>query len=350
MSKWTKFFKDQTLNYYYGFKYLAYCESLNHKIIKTLRLNETFIPNGFYLLDLYPTRGTMSLSLNQMLLPIRHVLMDNHRKYQELLLSLKEAYCRGDSMIVSRKDPFSWESYLELIDDEQVISPKMEKESKLINKSLLVHANLTNDAGYGLLVQWLGCCARRNWLQKYGNVRMLVWVTASTASHLLTEIGSSKRRRNALNMEAFTNSYLVAISESSRKVIGENILSKHAPLVFNDKLVCCSVSHDSDLALIDIQPYHNIVSAEQESSQIVDLDVWEYVAKQLFIQPRLTMEYNVPMLAAGAGDFILPRLSARIRSKSTVDLTPNDMLEIVKLFSLWPFKPDIKLEFVEEEF
>ena len=67
-----------------------------------------------------------------------------------------------------------------------------------------------------MLAQWIKCCGHRNWLMKYGKVRMVIFAPSVSAMKFLGEPGFKKRRRTGLKRDLYTDSRLIGVVNSEK--------------------------------------------------------------------------------------------------------------------------------------
>lgn len=169
------------IQHYYGFRYLLN-KAVHEKIFSKLKLKDTYSDvNKLKVLDLYPGPAQHSVVLNNYLKPSQHVLMDARPDFVKHIRALS-LESNGNLQLYNR-DPYDWQSYTNMIEKEKLFVPTKQPQDA-IHKEFLVMANLTGMIGEGLFMQWLACIGNKNWLQRFGRVKMLVWVQESTALKL----------------------------------------------------------------------------------------------------------------------------------------------------------------------
>ncbi|AMD18550.1 HBL352Cp [Eremothecium sinecaudum] len=274
--------------------------------------------------ELYPAVGMSSLAFHEVYKPKLQVLMEPKLSFGKLIKSHLELI---SSIKLYPKHPYLWESFISLIEDKTIVVEKQSRDH--IHDSFLIMGNLTDKSGEQLYMQYLQCVGNRNWLQRFGLVRMLFWVRHKTAIKILAPLHSGKRSRCSLMTEAFTNTKLVATTDQNIKEYDERVLKEHDPVIFSDQ--------KDDYALVEICPKeHNI-----------DLDNWDYCIQRLMIMRSTPLRDTLEILGHGASEYLRPRLKDTLLSLRPMDLTVEDFSTIAREFANWPFKPTSLIDFYE---
>lgn len=298
-------------------------------IVNKLDLKSQYRSKNLQILDIYAGPSLQSLIVNEELCPKTQVLMDDRKKFVELY---QDVYRNHPSIVPYNQNPYKWESFLELTDKDQLITPEFQKRDHIHDK-FLITANLTNKKGEQLFVQYLQCVANQNWLQRFGLVKMLVWIPQTTARKLFSPFSTKDRNRITLLSEAVTDTRLIATSDLSEKFFPKECLEKFKPIKLEGE-----AGLTENLSLVEINPKdHNL-----------DLDSWDYVVQKLMILKSKPVRESLEILGHGAHDWFLPRLSPRILDMKPQAMTYLDINEIGKEFALWPFKPPLLIEFYED--
>lgn len=335
-------FSSLSGQYFYGFNFIANHPELHLKIIDKMGLRDSY-SDGLQILDVYATQPAWTNTLNATLNPEKHVLMDKNKRYlniqREYLELLPEE--RRSKMQIFETDPYTWANYNHLIEELKVIEPYKNTDLTRLNPKFLVNANLANSQfGEGFLIQWFSCIYQRNWLQKYGNVRMLVWCNTDTALKLIAQPGSGKRGRCSLLSESFSNTSLAALTEKPARTKAElEILRHHDPVMIPQSCVAGVPSGLDSLALLDIKPTGDTRLVDEEDL----MESWEYVIRQLMIVKNAPLAEGIKTLGAGADTYFEKELSPDIWNTQISHLHSSDFFEITQAFKYWPFKPDLRL-------
>lgn len=320
------------IKHYYGSKYLLN-PSIHEQILRKLDIEKTFKkPCDIKVLDLYPGPGQHSAIFYNKYNPKHYGLMETR---PDFIGALHDNFDRSPLQLFV-KDPYEWTSYTDLIDKEQLFLPEYQPRDKL-NDRFLVMANLTNSSQEGLLMQWFNCIGNRNWLQRFGLVKMLLWVPTSAAAKLLAVPSMQLRSKCSVVREAFTDTKLVALSDASdEKHFDKHVWKESAPLIFNNEDTY--PLRGPGIALLEVNPKnHNI-----------DLDNWDYITKHLLILKKTPLKDAVESLGHGGKEYFSQKIEdPQLLKKCPVELTNDEFIFLADLFNLWPFKPDVYVDFID---
>ncbi|ODQ82840.1 hypothetical protein BABINDRAFT_159337 [Babjeviella inositovora NRRL Y-12698] len=297
------------------------------KILQKVALRDTY-GSDLAILDIFPNNGLFSGLVNEHLKPHQHVVMGSEADFHgDFYAKINAAMHTNLQKAV--KDPRHWESYSEMI-AEGYLTPRKAARTNL-HPAFLISANITNPKyAEKTLMRWLGCIGNRNWLQKYGRARMLVWTNAATASKLLAPAGSPKRGRLAIFGEQFTDTTLVATTApKSSETWSAADLARYDPILLEPETDYKVHSMTQEISLLDIKPCNHAL----------DLDSFEYVVKQLMMLRNVRLETALMVLGAGSKEYFSEQLSGVLQRKPR-ELTADEWVLVSKTFSMWPFKPE----------
>ena len=250
---------------YYGFRYLL-DPDWHQKVFEKLGLSSN--PN-MKVLDLYPGPGIHSAVLYNKVQPQQYTMMECRRDF---LSNLRNIYTDGPMELV-KKDPYKWESYTELIDQEKLFVPK-KADYNVVNKDFYI-----------------------------------------------------------------TDTKLVALSqEEDMKSFNSVCLDKSNPLVIPDGTDYGG--KDFPIALVEFTP----------KKHDIDLDNWEFVTKHLMVLYKTPLIDAIDCLGHGARDYFSANIDKdhiHLLKKCPQDFTNNDFVYLTNLFHLWPFKPDVYMDFLD---
>ncbi|SCU93847.1 LADA_0G05160g1_1 [Lachancea dasiensis] len=325
--------------HYYGYRYMLN-PAVHNKIFDKLQLHKTYLnPGRLKVLDLYPGPAQHSVIFNNRLKPAQHVLMDarpDFVKHIGALISDEEV--NSSTIELYEGDPYDWDSYTSMIDEHKVLTPSI-KGLEAIHDEFLVMANLSGMIGEGLFMQWLACIGNRNWIQRFGRVKLLVWVQESTAVKLLAKPGDQLRSKCSVVTDAFTNTKLIATMEGRSprdSKFNSDLLAKHEPIFFSAKDVW--MPSGKPISLIEVNP----------NNHHVDLDNFDYVTKHLLILKSTPLSSALDSLGHGGKEYFRSVIrDEKLLQKCPKDLTVEEFMYCTKLFDLWPFKPDIYMDFID---
>ncbi|SEI34289.1 YALIA101S04e15258g1_1 [Yarrowia lipolytica] len=132
------------------------------------------------IVDAYAGYGWFSTALYNSLQPKKLFLMDPSNYSKEPLSHLQAQ--DPEVITYSNYDPFQWRSYYPVYES---ISKTYNKPDRTeVSRDFLFVANLAYTRGESLLYQYLLCILHQNWLQRYGRVRMLIWISSASAEKL----------------------------------------------------------------------------------------------------------------------------------------------------------------------
>lgn len=139
------------------------------------------------IVDAYAGYGWFSTALYNSLRPKKIWMMDQNMYACEPLNNLQAQ--DPEVLKFLENDPFQWRSYYPIYES---ISKKYNKPDRTeVSRDFLFVSNLAYIRGPPLLYQYLLCILHQNWLQRYGRVRMLFWMSAEAAEKLT--IGTRKK-------------------------------------------------------------------------------------------------------------------------------------------------------------
>lgn len=335
------------VKYTYQFKNLKDVEYY-YAIFDKMRLKETYsTPENLKVVNLYPGSGVLPVALQDYLNPSKQYLMDkfpqNVKHFQKTLIPALQKYSNKPVMELAQKDPFAWESYPELFHEGGIDIESQSRDH--LHTNFLITCNYTNRVGEQLCVQHMNCAGNKNWLQKYGRVRLLAVVNPVTAAKFLLIL--KFKVRMGIQAEAYTDVKLVGLSEmalkqkfSSHPCFTDEFLSENDHVMIPDSMV--HPSNDKEgIAILDFQP--------KNVPEDVDLDYFDYITKTL-LTVNMPLEKCIDMLGFGALDYFSQQPEFNlILGKRTKELLAEEYFTLSKLFAFWPFKPTILLGFDTDE-
>lgn len=283
-------------------------------------------------LDVYSTNGLFSSGIYNSILPEQYIMMENRHEFRDFLLEYKESQAEPNNLQLRDLDPYSWKSFIEITDNTKLLQPGFQSRDH-VHTEFLLAGSCTNE---GLLMQWLACLGNQNWIQRFGNVKMLLWVPNSSAIKIMATPGANSRAKCSLTRETFSNTKIIAVpDDKDLKKYNKDSLSK-------DETILMDPSEFSNkalpLTLLEIDPLdHNL-----------DTYSWEYVVKHLMSASRKPLHDSVNFLGPAAYDFFVAHLPVEYWSKTARELTSEEVKEIVRVFELWPFKPTALVGGIDE--
>ncbi len=182
--------------------------------------------------------------------------------------------------------------------------------------------------GEQLAMQWLACVVNQNWIQSFGNVKMLLWVNESTARKLMAPINDNQRTRCSYLIDAFTNSRRLTVHTDSSSADTEpydhDIITQ-----INSKDLLHAKKTKENIALLEIDP-------KQNNS---DVQIMDYVTKRIFVLVNSPLKDAFGTLGFGAKEYMSSKVPDLLE-KSPRNLTVEDFDRIFEAYRKWPFKPE----------
>ncbi|KAI5951355.1 MTF1 [Candida jiufengensis] len=312
-------------------------------IINKLNLRDDYNSKKLNIIDVNPGFGLFSSMLNYELKPKNHILLDKHeenyKKWSKKIEHLQTVNQNQENFKILKHDPFIWDTYDKIFQNGIIEELKPQPYDKL-NDELLIVANWTGKGDESIIAQWIGCCGNRNWLMKYGKVRMLLMIPSTTAMKFLSEPGYKKRNRTSLKRDLYTHSKLIAIGDDS-DILGKGydprVLVRDQPIVLKKN----AFLRNSEVAIIEVFP------GEYQTDCISNI---EHLLSAMFVSST-KLKDHLPKLAPGA-EYLVSLLSDDILEKRASEFTKQDILEFSNAYGQWPFKPSIEETFdiSEEDF
>lgn len=303
--------------------------SVYETIFQKLQLQKVYKDcNDLKVLDIYAGPGQQSLIFNEKFRPKQQLLMDNRPKFTNFW----ETHLKGSHLQLSTQDPYSWESYLMLMDYQKIFVPETQDRGHIHNK-FFVMANVTDKKYEGLIMQWYNCIGQKNWVHRYGRVQMLVWMPTATAVKLLAPPKSSARSKASLVAETFTESKLIAITDDTAATkMDKLILQQHDPIMIKHADTVPNKRPQIPMSLLLITP-RNVT---------FNKDNWDYITKQLMIQRKTPFEDAAEALGPGGREYFTQVLQDKnFMSRNAASFSAEEFILLTDIFTNWPFKPDI---------
>lgn len=335
----------------YGFKSVVRalaCQS----ILDKLNLKEKYADLNKHLtiVDIFSGHGLFSSMINYELKPFKHIIIEHMKGYADIWKSriqeLEKKTGNTENFILYPSDGYNWKSYDDLIKRDKVIEPSF-KDRNNVHDELLIVGNLSSGKfGESLLAQWIMCSVYQNWLQKYGRVRMVCIVPENTAQKFLAGAYHPKRNKSAIKRELFTDTKLIAISESSIPQIAPdgndydpNTLIKDQPIVLSRNTL---LPAGGPLAVIEIVP---------KADTGMNIDTVEYILQIFMYKATGKVRDALAQLAPGAETDLGPLLPETLLEKSPRELQTEEFKHIFEVFDKWPFKPPFydTIDILQEE-
>ncbi|KAK9446793.1 S-adenosyl-L-methionine-dependent methyltransferase [Limtongia smithiae] len=306
----------------------------SEEIVQSLELDTVYKPGEFEIVDIYPGTGVWSRALNLATRPKTHIMLERGDGY----FSWIKNYNADLACTPIQVDGYKWQVYTSLLKYKGITPTKLPFDR--INPSLLITGQLTSPQGAQLLTQFINCVANRNWLQRFGLVRMLFWVREDEVGRVIAD----PRDRKNMNRASMVASMFTDITpracaygmEAGERVTIPDMykLRVAEPL----EIPHTDVYTKAGLVLLDIQP----TPQQPWESKISSLTV-DYVLRNLFVLPKATLREGLNNLGAGAQEFFEADVG-ELYDTPVLELREQDFVRVFETFEKWPFKPEFLLE------
>lgn len=319
----------------YGFRNLVSVD-ICQTIIERLDLQSKY--NQVDVVDVHPGVGLFSTILNAALKPRNHIIVEHNREYLDAWkkrLALVQPLGNKENFRLIEKDGRSWLTFSNMF-NEKVLEPEVQLRDR-VHSELLVVANLTPPFGEPLFAQWIMCSVYRNWIQRYGRVRMVCFVPETTAVRFLSGPNYRKRNKSAIKRSIFTDSKLIAITEPVRAtqhepvMVGEgydpNRLFQDQPFVIPRRAV---MPVAGTMAVVEVVP---------KDFEQLDVSLLEFMLEGLMFRLNAALEEAFPTISPGVEDDLLPKVPEALRKRTVRSLTNDEFLLLLEIFDKWAFKP-----------
>jgi transcription factor 1 len=229
-------------------------------------------------------------------------------------------------------DPYQWQSYLDITEKEKIVEPGYESRDHIHSKLLFTGSCHVE----GLVMQWMACMGNQNWIQRFGNVRMLLWIPQASALKIMAPVSVRERSKCSIVREAFSDARIVALPNSSKlSSFKEEIIQES--IIFDEK----DFSNPAyPMALVEFNP---------KDTNIDDMYTWDFVTKNMMILKTRPVSESIKNLGPGAEIYFKEKLNEKLWKQRVNSLTATDFHTITKVFDLWPFKPDTMIDFLSDE-
>lgn len=343
-------FMKQLPRFLYGSKLIVRSRECQ-EVIDRLDLRKKYPDSqNLDIIDVFTGYGLLSSMINYELKPRKHVVIEagkaNIEEWTKRINHLKETTNNKENFILYPHDGFNWATYNRLIDQDKIVTPRTVDRSK-IHDELLIIGNLTSSSfGESLLAQWIMCSVYRNWLQKYGRVRMICVIPEGTAHKFLSGRGFPKRNRSAIKRQMFTDTKLIAITQILEVSSSPEGFKYDPNTLFNDQPYCISSK-----AILPPGTTLSVIEIEPKDLGLFDVDLLEYVLQILMYKATGRVIDSLAQIAPGAEVELAPKLSPELLEKCPRDLTTDEFMSIFEVVDNWAFKPSIadRIDIVQED-
>ncbi|CAK9440338.1 uncharacterized protein LODBEIA_P44380 [Lodderomyces beijingensis] len=319
----------------YGKKHLSNPTECQ-RIIDKLDLRTKYNCSKLDIIDVNSGAGLFSVMLNYELKPRNHILIEHnphfHAHLAQKLEMAREISNNAENFQLLNWNPFRWSTYSSLFEEKILPWPSEQPQDK-IHDELLIVANWTGPRDESLIAQWISCCGARNWLMKYGKIRMVLFGPPASIRKFMSDPGFRRRNRTALKRELFTESKLIAIEPGENeagKDYDPRVLVRDQPLVLA-KDACVK---DRELTVLEV------VRGQYTTEDIANI---EHLLSPIFLN-TVPLKHKLHKLAPGA-EYLARFLPESLLEKNSKWLTKEDVVSIAEAYEKWPFKPTIEETF-----
>lgn len=315
-------------------------------IIDRLNLQSSYAPGKTDVIEVFSANPLLGSMINQEIKPRRHYLVEHARNllkgWKQMVDSLNKTTGNQEHYQVYNGDAYQWPTYTNLL--EQEIKPQTQDRTQP-HSELLLLANLSlTTFGELLWAQWIQCGIYRNWLHRYGRVRMLLLVPELLAQKFTSYPSSLRRNRTTVKFEMYATLKLHAITGNPKTMTSflypaegydpRRILADQ-PIILEPEDVSLPKSLFAVVEMIprDVDPY-------------ADHELYSHILQQFFSSRDQKLVDILPRVAPGAEDLAgelgeLAYLTAR-------DLSMEQWQRVFTVFEEWAFKPS-DLDFLDLE-
>ncbi|RCK67031.1 Mitochondrial transcription factor 1 [Candida viswanathii] len=319
---------------FYTYKCASFMDSLVvQQVLDKLDLRSKYQPGKVDIIDCAPGYGLFSFMLNQELKPRNHILIEDKRRIVKSLTDvidgLESRGCNTNMKLVT-DTAYSWDVYNKIIDEDKLIQPTKQPYDK-VHDELLVVANWSDETNESIIAQWIKCCGDRNWLMRYGKVRMILFTPLVTTQKFVALPGFLRRKRTGMKVSMFTDTKVMAITEprtERHRDFDPRVMVRDQPVLLPKD---CG-GPNRDFAIIEMMP-------GKYTNDVID-DIEPYLL-YLFWNQKQQLRERLSTMAPGAS-YLLKLLPDSILDKYPPDLVGEDLIELNKAYLKWPFRPSFE--------
>lgn len=295
---------------------------------------------GKTILEMNPGPGLMAERILSIVKPARYIAIEFRKQYIDILKTLEGTTQDGEPIDVriNQMDGFEWETFSKLEQDNTLDGALLQHGRHETNPNLVFIATAKTQQMDQLVNQWIDTVGTTSWLQKFGRVRMFLFVTRSIRQRLLAQPGSSLRTKGTFVREGTCD---------VREILHNPYIEENVPSINKtqwkqdfldtaqspDTLLCRPDRFHTPaaLSLLEIIPY-------EKSKITAPWETFEFIAKALLMNKSTPLYQQIRSVASGAYA-ILEKLPHELRRKAPQDMTVQEIDQIALAFDAWPFKP-----------
>lgn len=299
---------------------------------------------GQDILEMLPGAGIFAQSLIEQIRPARYIALEPRAPFADELQTLsKQVQSRFDcSLTHVRADGYYWDTYADLESSGLLSSDRHSHPRHEVNPRLAFIASLPTNTMDQLVAQWLSTLSTQSWLQKYGRVRLYLFVSQAIRERFLAPPGSKARVKSTFLREATCDARVVLHNPWSR-----DEKSTRAPWREDYRDVPLSASQNGGLQPIVITPSSftpeaglSLIELTPFERPLVEapFDTFDFIIRALLVSRTVPLHRQVRNVAPGAYA-ILRDLPDELCLRAPEDMTVADMDAIACAFEKWPFRP-----------
>lgn len=295
---------------------------------------------GKTIIEVSPGPGLFAEKLIEMVKPARYIALEPRSIFIPVLESLKAQPGRehNTEVHVRSSDGFNWSSYTDLENEKLLEIDKLQHPRDEINPNLVLIATAKAANMDQLVTQWIDTIGTSSWLQKYGRVRMYLFVNRPIRQRLLAQPGSPFRTKGTFIREATCDIKEILLVPYVQDKIHSSA-REHWKQDFEDlpqsrDAIIARPDHylpPTALSLLEINPHKELIITAA-------WDTFDFLTKNLLINKSTPLYQQIRTIASGAYA-LLESLRPELRAKKPQNMTVQDLNEISLAFDKWPFKP-----------
>ncbi|CCG80734.1 RNA polymerase specificity factor [Taphrina deformans PYCC 5710] len=287
-------------------------------------------------LEMNPGPGFLAERILEVVKPRKYIALESREGFIAPLEELNSHY-PDTEVIVREADGFEWSAFSDLEKQGILRHDELQHDRNEINPNFIFIATAKSPQMDQLIAQWLDTMGTSSWLQKFGRVRMYLFVTRPIRQRLLAQPGSVLRSKGTFVREGtcdvreiLHNPYVLNELHEDRILYQEDFedraQSPDSITVRPDQYhPMCSLS------LLEVNPY-------EKSKITAPWETFEFIVRTLLMNKSTPLYQQIRTVASGAY-VLLSKLSPQLIKKWPQDMTIEDMNEISLAFDAWPFKP-----------
>lgn len=286
-----------------------------------------------------PGPGLLAERILERVKPKLYLALEGRKPFLDVLETLKSMPTKSSDteVIVRYSDGFEWSSYSDLERDGTLNYEALKHDSSEINPNLVFIATAKSQNMEQLVAQWIDTMGTSSWLQKFGRVKMYLFVSRTIRQRLLASPGSNLRTKGTFVREGTCHVREISHSPFVLNVIHEDRVQyqqdfEDLPQSTSSILATPDHYHPmTPLSLLEITPY-------EKTKITAPWETFEFIVKTLLMNKSTPLHQQIRTVASGAY-VILKDLAPDLRKKWPQDMTIEEMDAISVAFDAWPFKP-----------